>query len=140
MSVLIRFVLAALVVLGFWLTSGPALAAEWRDVTDDRLLNAGSDGANWLMYSRTYSGWRLSPHRLGVASSNDEVIFGHLAAYLVALEAKTGKPVWETKIADYAEGYFVSQAPMVVKGKVIVGISGPGEMGPRGFVEAFDAE
>src|SRR2546429_2069256 len=29
---------------------------------------------------------------------------------------------------------------MVVKGKVIVGISGPGEMGPRGFVEAFDAE
>src|SRR5438309_99142 len=61
MSVLIRFVLAALVVLGFWLTSGPALAAEWRDVTDDRLLNAGSDGANWLMYNRTYSGWRFSP-------------------------------------------------------------------------------
>src|SRR5947209_17709587 len=61
MSVLIRFVLAALVVLGFWLTPGPALAAEWRDVTDDRLLNAGSDGANWLMYNRTYSGWRFSP-------------------------------------------------------------------------------
>src|SRR5436189_1458442 len=61
MSVLIRFVLAALVVLGFWLTSGPELAAEWRDVTDDRLLNDGSDGANWLMYNRTYSGWRFSP-------------------------------------------------------------------------------
>src|SRR5206468_4092174 len=219
MSVLIRFVLAALVVLGFWLTSGPALAAEWRDVTDDRLLDAGSDGANWLMYNRTYSGWRFSPleqintgnvkklvpkwifaggtlgdqqttpivndgimfttstalgvnrvqainaatgellwkrdrripedvgalvrlipHNRGVALSKDKVIFGTLDAYLVALEAKTGKPVWETKIADYAEGYFVSQAPMVVKGKVIVGISGPGEMGPRGFVEAFDAE
>jgi hypothetical protein len=32
------------------------------------------------------------------------------------LEAKTGKPVWETLIADYADGYFVSQAPLVVKG------------------------
>src|SRR5439155_4530160 len=35
---------------------------------------------------------------------------------------------------------FVSQAPLVIKSKVIVGIAGPGEMGPRGFVEAFDAE
>jgi alcohol dehydrogenase (cytochrome c) len=57
-----------------------------------------------------------------------------------ALEAKTGKQVWETKITDYTDGYFVSQAPLVVKGKVIVGIAGPGEMGPRGFVEAFDAD
>src|SRR5206468_7002178 len=214
MSVLIRFVLAALVVLGFWLTSGPALAADWRDVTDDRLLNAGSDGANWLMYNRTYSGWRFSPldqvntgnvkklvpkwifaggtlgdqqttpivndgimfttstalgfnrvqavnaatggllwkhdrkipedvgalvrlipHNRGVALAKDRVIFGTLDAHLVALDAKTGKQVWDTKIADYGDGYFVSQAPLVVKGKVIVGISGPGEMGPRGFVE-----
>ena len=34
----------------------------------------------------------------------------------------------------------MSQAPLVIKSKVIVGIAGPGEMGPRGFVEAFDAE
>ena len=38
-----------------------ALAADWRDVTDDRLLNADRDAANWLMYNRTYSGWRYSP-------------------------------------------------------------------------------
>src|SRR5947207_1325696 len=82
---------------------------------------------------------RVIPHNRGVALYGDRVIFGTLDAHLVALDAKTGAPVWETKIADYADGYFVSQAPLVVKGKVVVGIAGPGEMGPRGFVEAFDA-
>jgi alcohol dehydrogenase (cytochrome c) len=83
---------------------------------------------------------RLIPHNRGVALYKDKVIFGTLDAHLVALDAKTGKPAWETKIADYGDGYFVSQAPLVIKGKVIVGIAGPGEMGPRGFVEAFDAD
>ena len=214
-----RLVVAALAVFCLLLRPTAALAADWRDVTDDRLLNADRDAANWLMYNRTYSGWRYSPldqvttanvkklvpkfifaggtvgdqqttpvvndgvmfttstalafnrvhalnavtgeplwrherripedvgalvrvipHNRGVALHKDRVIFGTLDAHLVALEAKTGKPVWDTTIADYADGYFVSQAPFVVKGKVIVGIAGPGEMGPRGFVEAFDAE
>src|ERR687887_834223 len=56
-----RLVLVALALLSFGLTPTPAPAAEWRDVTDDRLANAGSDPANWLMYSRTYNGWRYSP-------------------------------------------------------------------------------
>lgn len=213
-----RFVIVALAPLAFILPSTPTPAVEWRDVTDDRLLNAESDATNWLTYNRTHNGWRYSPldqintsnikklvpkwifaggtlggqqmtpivndgimfttstalgfnrvhalnavtgellwkherripedvaalvrlvpHNRGVALYNDKVILGTLDAYVVALEAKTGKPVWETKIADYADGYYVSQAPLVVKGKVIVGIAGPGEMGPRGFVEAFDA-
>src|SRR2546430_6600668 len=53
-----RFVLVALALLSFSLTPTRAPAA---DVTDDRLLNAGSDAANWLMYNRTYNGWRYSP-------------------------------------------------------------------------------
>src|SRR5215467_5472640 len=64
---------------------------------------------------------RIIPHNRGVALHKDRVIFGTLDARLVMLEAKTGKLVWETRIADYADGYFVSQAPLVVKGKVIVG-------------------
>src|SRR5436309_1505467 len=82
---------------------------------------------------------RVITHNRGVALYKDKVIFGTLDANLIALEAKTGKLAWETKIADHTEGYFVSQAPLVIKGKVVVGIAGPGEMGPRGFVEAFDA-
>src|SRR5438552_18032688 len=54
-------VLVLLALLSFSLTPPPAPAAEWRDVTDDRLANAGSDPANWLMYSRTANGWRYSP-------------------------------------------------------------------------------
>src|SRR5438876_5784689 len=56
-----RLVLVLLALLSFSLTPPPAPAAEWRDVSDDRLANAGSDPANWLMYSRTYNGWRYSP-------------------------------------------------------------------------------
>ena len=58
--------MGTLVVIGLllfvsMLPAGPALAAEWRDVTSDRLLNADRDASNWLMYNRTYSGWRYSP-------------------------------------------------------------------------------
>jgi len=59
MSPLARFVLVVLALLSFLPTS--ASAAEWRDVTEDRLLKAEGDAANWLMYNRTYSGWRYSP-------------------------------------------------------------------------------
>src|SRR5207249_5911602 len=83
---------------------------------------------------------RVIPHNRGVALYKDKVIFGTLDAHLVALDAKTGKQAWETKIADYADGYFMSAAPLVAKGKIVIGIAGPGEMGPRGFIEAFDAE
>src|SRR5207249_11299185 len=56
-----RLVVAALAVFCLLLRPTAALAADWRDVTDDRLLNADRDAANWLMYNRTYSGWRYSP-------------------------------------------------------------------------------
>jgi glucose dehydrogenase len=59
MSSLARFVLAVLALLPLLPASSPA--AEWRDVTEDRLLKAEGDAANWLMYNRTYSGWRYSP-------------------------------------------------------------------------------
>ena len=218
MSIVPTLTIIVLILLAIVFPPLPVGAADWRPVTDDRLLNADSDGANWLMYNRTYNGWRFSPldqitpanvkklvpkwifaggavgeqqatpvvndgvmfmtstqmaynrvhainaatgeliwkherkipedvgalvrvipHNRGVALYENTVIFGTLDAHLVALDAKTGKQVWETRIADYADGYFVSQAPLVVKGKIIVGIAGPGEMGPRGFVEAFDA-
>src|SRR5712691_5098877 len=56
-----RSVIVAFLLLSFILTPAAAKGADWRDVTDDRLLSAESDGASWLMYNRTYSGWRYSP-------------------------------------------------------------------------------
>ena len=75
----------------------------------------------------------------GVALYGDKVFLPALDAVLVALDAKTGKVDWEAKVADWKDGYYMTMAPLIVKGKVLVGVAG-GEFGIRGFVEAFDAE
>ena len=70
----------------------------------------------------------------GVALWGDKVYFSALDALLVALDAKTGKVAWESKtVADWQQGYYITLAPLVVNGKVMVGVSG-GEFGVRGFV------
>ena len=47
-------------------------------------------------------------------------------------------PLWETQVADTMLGYSITSAPLVVKDKVIVGVTG-GEFGARGFLDAYDA-
>jgi alcohol dehydrogenase (cytochrome c) len=80
------------------------------------------------------------PMSRGAALYKDKVYFGTLDAQLVALKAATGEVAWKTTVADYKDGYFFTMAPLAVKGKIILGTSGPGEMGPRGFIAAFDAD
>lgn len=61
---------------------------------------------------------------------------------IIALDAKTGKEIWETKSpdpADPAHGYAMTGAPLIVKGMVIVGVAGA-EFSNRGFIEAYDAK
>lgn len=79
------------------------------------------------------------PNNRGVAVSGDKVFMGTLDAKLVALDAKTGKQIWETVIADAELGYSETMAPTVVDDKVLIGTNG-GEYGIRGFVKAFDTE
>ena len=74
----------------------------------------------------------------GSRCSADKVFFAAGDAVLVALDAKTGKEVWTTKVEDNKNGYYMSLAPLVADGKVMVGASG-GELGIRGFVAAYDA-
>ena len=64
---------------------------------------------------------------------------GTIDAKLVALDAKTGKVLWEKQIADPEKGYSETMAPAVVDGKVLIGTNG-GEYGIRGFVKAFNAD
>ena len=75
----------------------------------------------------------------GVALYRDKVLYAAGEAVLVALDAKTGKEVWTAPVADNKSGYYISLAPLVADGKVMVGASG-GEFGIRGFVAAFDPE
>ena len=78
------------------------------------------------------------PTNRGVALYEDMVYVGTLDAKVLALEARTGEMVWERTIADYRSTYYITLAPLVVDGKVMVGTSG-GEYGIRGFVTALDA-
>ena len=75
----------------------------------------------------------------GVAIYGEMVFLAALDAVLVALDARTGKVACEAKVEDWKTGYYMTMAPLIVKGKVLVGVAG-GEFGVRGFVEAFDAE
>ncbi len=79
------------------------------------------------------------PNNRGVAVAGNRVFMGTLDAKLVALDAKTGKLLWETQIADPELGYSETMAPIVVEDKVIIGTNG-GEYGIRGFVKAFKAD
>jgi alcohol dehydrogenase (cytochrome c) len=76
----------------------------------------------------------------GVAVLGNKVFFGTLDGQLIALDAKNGTPVWVDKVApNYAAGYSLTMAPLIVKDKVITGVAG-GEFGIRGYIVAFDAE
>lgn len=78
------------------------------------------------------------PNNKGVAISEGKLYMGTLDAKLVALDAKSGKMLWETQIADPELGYSETMAPTVADGKVLIGTNG-GEYGVRGFVKAYDA-
>jgi alcohol dehydrogenase (cytochrome c) len=80
----------------------------------------------------------INPFNRGVAVLGNRVFVGTLDAAIVALDARTGLLLWETQIADSMLGYSVTSAPLIVKDKVIVGVSG-GEFGARGFLDAYDA-
>src|SRR6266508_4291096 len=75
----------------------------------------------------------------GVAVWKGKVFVGTLDGRLVALDAATGKPVWETLTIDRNFRYTITGAPRVAKGKVFIG-NGGAEMGVRGYVSAYDAE
>ena len=79
----------------------------------------------------------------GLAILGDTLYMGTIDAHLVAIDAKTGKILWDhvvEKVGDKAtEKYAITHAPVVVKDKIIVGIAG-GDLGVRGFICAFDAK
>jgi len=79
------------------------------------------------------------PTSRGVALYGDRIFFAAGEAVLVALDARTGKEVWTATVEDNRNGYYMTLAPLVADGKVIVGASG-GELGVRGFVAAYDPE
>ena len=75
----------------------------------------------------------------GAAYHDGRVFFNTLDNQTVAVDAESGREVWRTRLGDINQGETMTMAPLVVKGKVLVGNSG-GEMGVRGWLTALDAE
>ena len=73
----------------------------------------------------------------GVAYGDGKIILDQADANVVALDAKTGKELWKHANGDPKKGETMTSAPMIVKDKVIVGISG-GEFGVQGRLTALN--
>jgi len=74
----------------------------------------------------------------GAFYSEGKVFFNTLDDQTIALDGNTGKQLWKIKLGDINLGESITMAPLVVKGKVLVGNSG-GEFGVRGWLTAVDA-
>ncbi len=73
----------------------------------------------------------------GVSYADGKIYFGTLDARLIALDAKTGKEVWASKVVDYTQGSVITSPPTVAKNVIVTGFGG-GEYGVRGALVGFD--
>jgi alcohol dehydrogenase (cytochrome c) len=78
-----------------------------------------------------------APVNRGFGMLDHRLFMVTLDAHLLAFDRATGRILWDTVLADYKIGYAATLAPLVIDGKVIVGISG-GEYPTRGFLDAYD--
>jgi len=121
-------------------------------VVDGVMYVSGWDGWVWCLDARTGQElWRYK-HAIpydtslccgnvnrGVAVAKGKVFVVTLNAHVIALDAETGKLVWDSTYGDVRAGESATVAPLVVKDLVIVGSSG-GEFGVRGHLDAFELD
>jgi PQQ-dependent dehydrogenase (methanol/ethanol family) len=76
----------------------------------------------------------------GIALYQGKIIAPVVDGRLRALDAASGKILWETRVSPENMAYTITMAPRVIKGgKIIIGVSG-GEYAVRGFFSAYDAQ
>jgi alcohol dehydrogenase (cytochrome c) len=108
---------------------------------DVMAIDARTGAVYWLYRHTPSESARVccGANNRGVAILGDTLFLGTLDARLIAIDAKTGKALWNIAVADVTLAYSITMAPLVVKDKVIVGVGG-GEFGIRGFIAAYDAK
>ncbi len=75
----------------------------------------------------------------GVALYQGKVYVGTIDGRLIALDAKSGSPVWDVVTVDQSQSYAITGAPRIARGMVLIGNAGS-EYGVRGYISAYDAE
>jgi alcohol dehydrogenase (cytochrome c) len=102
-------------------------------------VDARSGRQLWRYKHAFPPGRKVSGVNRGMAILGSTLYMVTIDCHLVALDASTGQPVWDTEMVPYVAGtYYATISPLVVKDKVIAGIGG-GEQGVRGFLDAYDA-
>ncbi len=118
---------------------------------DGVLYVSGSNNLAWALDARTgRTFWQYrrelptdltygaqAPVNRGFAMLDNRLFMVTLDAHLLAFDRASGRVLWDVVLADYKVGYAATLAPLVIDGKVIVGISG-GEYPTRGFLDAYD--
>ncbi|MFK7897026.1 MAG: PQQ-dependent dehydrogenase, methanol/ethanol family [Myxococcota bacterium] len=74
----------------------------------------------------------------GVAEKDGRIYVGTIDGRLIALDGKTGKPMWSVKTADPGKPYTITGAPRIVKDLVLIG-NGGADLGVRGYFSAYSA-
>jgi len=141
--------------LAWTYATGTTRGLEATPLVEDGVLYAtGSWSSVFALDARTGRElWRFDPQvsgavgaraccdvvNRGVALYAGRVYVGALDGRLIALDAKTGAPLWEVATTDPSLPYTITGAPRVVKGVVVIG-NGGADIGVRGYVSAYDAE
>jgi alcohol dehydrogenase (cytochrome c) len=106
-----------------------------------RALDAGTGKTLWTfkrdLPEGIVGGEAGSTVNRGIALLDDKVFMGTWDARVIALNAQTGRVVWDTKVADHGV-YYISAAPLAIRDLVVTGVGNMG--GGRGFVVAYDAK
>lgn len=76
----------------------------------------------------------------GIAYWNDKVFTGTIDGRLIAVDAKTGKLAWSVQTTLPGDGRYITGAPRVINGRVVIGHGGADSSDVRGYVTTYDAE
>lgn len=122
-------------------------------IDDGVLYVTGSNNYAWAIDARTgRTFWQYrrnlpddltygasAPVNRGFGMLGNSLFMVTLDAHLLSFDRRSGSILWDVELADYHIGYAATLAPLVIDGKVIIGISG-GEYATRGFIDAYDPE
>lgn len=103
-------------------------------------LDAETGRMYWIYRYTPATDARLCCGRItrGLAIHGNTLYLAAVDAHLVAIDARTGNPLWDTHVARTQAGYTMTGAPLVVRDHVILGVAG-GEYGIRGFLASYNA-
>jgi alcohol dehydrogenase (cytochrome c) len=106
-----------------------------------RALNAATGDLLWK-FSRPVSGAFISDQPHGIAVYGNAVYVPTIDGHVLALDAKSGKLLWDQEIAPAGHKFWLTAAPLAVHGKIIQGVSGCSSTGAAGgcFIVAYDAK